>query len=112
MVYAGAGPARTATGALVVIPRVAAIMDATPARANPVRRKTLVAMRIVSSLVQLNAAGQQIARQRVAIAEIDAVEGRGSGRRGLFHDQERDRQTIAHAQPVHRHLSQRVIELD
>src|ERR1700694_4198348 len=99
MVYAGAGPARTATGALVVIPRAAPIMDATPARASPLRRKTLVAMRIVSSLVQLNAAGQQIARQRVAIAEIDAVEGRGSGRRGLFHDHERDRQAVADPEP-------------
>src|ERR1700730_5513302 len=113
MLYAGAGAARTATGATEVIPAAPAMIDAAPARANPLRRKTLVAMRIVSpSLMELNAAGQQIARQRVAVAQFDAVEGWRCRRSGLLNDQERNRQAVAHAQPIYRQRSQRVIELD
>src|SRR4029077_4472889 len=111
MLYAGAGPARAATGALTVIPAAAAMIDATPARDNPLLRRTLTETRIVfSSLVQLNAAGQQIARQRVAVAQIDAVEGRGGGRRGLFHDQERDRQAVADPESGNSDRADRIIE--
>src|SRR5713226_2141453 len=93
------------------MPTAAAMMDPAPAAANPRLRRTLTATRIVSSsLLQLNAAGQQIARQGVAVAEVDVVERRGGGRGGLFHDQERDRQAVADPEPGNGHSASRIIE--
>src|SRR5438132_6754099 len=66
----------------------------------------------LSSLPELNAAGQQVARERIAVAQVDVVEGGGRRGRNLLHDQERDLQAVADAEPRNVDGANRVIESD